>query len=122
MDYINTIIAAIISSGFTGTVTYWVTFKSMRKKASAEADSAELNNVQVAIKIWRDMAQDLAVKLDELQTKYDSVLTQVDEMRKSIDKLNTSNARILTLLNKMKPENFQRIISEIEKELKNARE
>jgi len=122
MDYINTILAAVISSGFTGSVTYWVTFKAMRKKSNAEADAAELTNTQTMIKMWRDMAQDLADKLNELQIKYDSVLVQVDEMRKSIDKLNTSNARILTLLNKMKPENFTRIISEIEKELKNARD
>lgn len=118
---LTTIITALISSISTGSITYLVTLNSAKKKANAEAESSELNNVQVAIKIWREMAEQLSVELNELRMKYDGVLSTVVELKSSIDKLNASNTRILAMLNKMKPDNFTKIIEDIKRELEHAK-
>lgn len=121
MDMLTTIITALISSISTGSITYLVTLNSAKKKANAEAESSELNNVLVAIKIWREMAEQLSVELNELRMKYDGVLSTVVELKGSIDKLNASNTRILAMLNKMKPDNFTKIIEDIKRELEHAK-
>ena len=49
----------------TGIATVF-SFRAGRRKSNAEARSAELQNVEDAIKIWRDMAQAMAQETKEI--------------------------------------------------------
>jgi hypothetical protein len=42
-----------------------------RKKAKEEAKTTELDNVEKAVKIWRDLSEDLSDKLKVLTEKCD---------------------------------------------------
>ena len=123
-DIISNLIALAMGGGFI----YMLTIRAQRKKAAAEAqgaealaESTELDNVEKAIKIWREMAESLREELAASREKYEAVVIQVNELKKSIDRLNTTNAKILRMLDKMSPSNFDKLITEIKQELEHAR-
>lgn len=80
------------------------------QKMVAQASGDEIKNVEAAIKIWREIAQDMA-------DKYDSVSRQVEQLSKEVRRLNTINSRIAKLLDKITPENFDHMIEEIKKQM-----
>ena len=103
--------------------------KAQRKKVKAEAqhqeavaESSELDNVEKAIKIWREMAESLKEELSDSRKKYDNLMTEVRELKKSICKLNTINTKILGLLDKMSPENYEKLIVEIKREIEQSKQ
>lgn len=94
-----------------------VTLRSVKVRANAEAQKAvaearttELQNVESAIKIWRDMAT-------EMSDKYDHVLVELDKLRREVNRLNTINNRIVKLLDRITPENLESVIETIKKEI-----
>ena len=100
------------------------TLRSIRKKAAAEAtgaeyttESKELDNVEKAIKIWREMAESLKLQLSDSQAKYDQVATQVEELRKDVQKLNTISNRILRMLDKITHDNMEKMVETIKDEI-----
>ncbi|WP_157363812.1 hypothetical protein [Alkaliflexus imshenetskii] len=101
----------------SGLVVTLSTLRAIRKEAGAKAQRAiaeartnELQNVEAAIRIWRETAQDMS-------DKYESVSTQVDLLRKEVKRLNTINNKILKLLDKINPENLENIVELIKKTL-----
>ena len=123
-DIISNVLALIMGGGFI----YMLTIRAQKKKANAEAqgaeamaESTELDNVEKAIKIWREMAESLRQELAASHEKYEAVVIQVNELKKSIDRLNSTNAKILRMLDKMSPSNFDKLIAEIKQELEHAR-
>jgi predicted nucleic acid-binding Zn-ribbon protein len=81
-----------------GIIITFITLKSQRKKAAAEADGAiasadstELDNVDKAIKIWREMAMELKSELTSSRTKYEEVSVKVESLRRDVQ--NTKDAR-----------------------------
>ncbi|MEN6423280.1 MAG: hypothetical protein ABFD76_15175 [Smithella sp.] len=105
-----------------------LTIKSQRKKALAEAqgaeasaESIELDNMEKAVRIWRETAEAFKQEVAESRAKYEEIVAQVSELKKSIDRLNSTNAKILRLLDKMSPSNFEKMVSEIRNELEHAR-
>lgn len=53
-----------------------------RKKQRAEASLQELDAVEKAVSIWRQIAQDLKAELQEQKIKIDSLSQEVEELRK----------------------------------------
>jgi chromosome segregation ATPase len=80
------------------------------KKAQAEAKTTELENVESAIKIWRDMANDLS-------EKYETVLDELEKLRREVSRLNRINTKIVKLLDKITPENMDAVIEQIKNEI-----
>ena len=68
--WVETIVTAIGGAGGGGFFGWFFT----RKKSNAEAKGSELENVEHAIKIWRETAEKLSARVDELSK-------EIDEMR-----------------------------------------
>jgi len=123
MDF-TSIIITVISALFGGGIGSVLTFKATRKKAGAEAkgaeataESTELDNVEKAIKIWREMAESLKLELEASRKNYDEVARQVEALRKEVQKLNTISQRILKKLDKITHENLDQMVEEIKQEI-----
>lgn len=123
-DMISLALNLILGGGFI----FILTVRAQKKKANAEAqgaealaESTELDNVEKAIKIWREMAESLRLELQDSRHKYEEIVSQVAELKKSIDRLNNTNARILRMLDKMSPSNFDKLVAEIKQEIEHAR-
>ena len=111
----------LVGGAFGGGVVTFFTMRAQRKKANAEAqgaeasaDSIELDNTEKAIKIWRELAEASA-------EKYNQVIEQVHQLKMTVDRLNRTNSKILRLLEKISPDNIEGPVSEIKKEIDNAR-
>lgn len=101
-----------------------VTLKSVKREASGRAQQAvaeaektvaavkkdEIQNVEAAIKIWRDMAENMAERHAE-------TMRQVELLRKEVNRLRLINNRIVKLLDKITPENLQATVEKIKKEM-----
>ena len=124
MDIISIGLNLIFGGGF---IITFLTLRAIRKKAGAEAkgaeataESAELDNVEKAIKIWREMAENLKAQLETSNSRYEEVARQVEALRKDVHKLNLTNQKILKLLDKISHDNLETTVDEIKKEIGNA--
>lgn len=129
MDIIG-IIATVF--GFVGSgygIYGVVTIKAQRRKAEEEANKVrgevktnELDNVQEAIKIWREMAESLKAERDEYKRSYIEVQKhnaemskQMDAIRKELTRLTNINSKMVKLLDKITPENLSEMVETIKK-------
>jgi septal ring factor EnvC (AmiA/AmiB activator) len=85
-----------------------------------------LNNVEKAIKIWREMAESLKKELEEQRTKSDAMAVQIEGLRKEIASLSRTNTRIvntnnriITLLDNLNHENMEEMKEKIKEKIKN---
>ena len=81
-----------------------------RRKNNADAKKSELDNVEDAIAIWREMAQQLAVELKSLREE-NRILTQ------EVKKLRLSNNKIVKALDTITSENVAAVVAELKKDL-----
>lgn len=109
-EMVSFVLNLLLGSGLIITLA---TLKFMRKeaggkanKAVAEARADEIQNVEAAIKIWREIAQDMA-------DKYDLVTNQVEKLSKEVRRLNTINNRIVKLLDKITADNLESMVDAI---------
>jgi predicted RNase H-like nuclease (RuvC/YqgF family) len=65
MNFLNTLPAEFIAV-IAGALSSFVTYIIARRKTVAEAQSSEIDNVQKAIAVWRELAQSLEAKVDKL--------------------------------------------------------
>lgn len=107
---LSNIITIVATSVMSGGLTYLVTIKSQKKKATGEADQAvanakatEIDNVKEAITVWKQMAEDLKIERDELT--------------REIRQLKSQNRTIIKLLKTIVTEDNADVIAEIEKKL-----
>jgi predicted RNase H-like nuclease (RuvC/YqgF family) len=112
-----------------GSLIWFITIRSQRKKAGAEAkgaeataESTELDNVEKAIKIWREMAENLKIQRDEALNGFSDMSKQVEALRRDVKKLNCTNQKILRLLDKISHENLERTVEEIKSEIQHGEE
>lgn len=80
------------------------------KEADASAQSSELANVEAAIKIWRNMAQEMA-------TDRAMLAEQVEELSSEVRRLKNATNRMARLLDRITPENMTETIDIIRKEI-----
>ncbi len=79
-SWVETLITAVGGAGGGGFFGWFFT----RKKSNAEAKGSELENVEQAIKIWRETAEKLSKRVDELSA-------EVDELRKDLISVHREN-------------------------------
>lgn len=108
---ISTIITALITTILGGGLGSFLTLKAQRKKAEAEADTNELENVEKAIAIWKQMAQDLKIELENsrqesqaFRDKSKQLEDQVEALKKQIKVMTNINRKIMLMLEDIIPE------------------
>lgn len=124
------IISLIINVLFGGGLIFqFVQLSSIKRKGEAEADkmlaevrTTELDNVQEAVKIWREMAEALKTELlstrntqHQISEKYEKMALQVETFRKDINKLTTNINKMMKMLDKITPENLEQTVDQIRK-------
>lgn len=77
------------------TATAGVTWFFSRQKQKADIKTAELDNVEKAIQIWRALAQDLGKKVDDLTSKCDGLSMEIDALRTENRSLKSSLAKAI---------------------------
>lgn len=124
MDLFGTISIVLNALLGGGILFQFFTIKAQRTKASAEADGAkataestELDNVDKAITIWREMAVELKNELQESRTKYLEVGKQVEDLRKEVCKLTATSNKILKMLDRITHDNLEKVIEQIKDEI-----
>ena len=121
-EVVNTALTVLFGGGFLITL---ITLRAQRKRAKGEADQAaaladgtELDNVEKAIRIWREMAQSLEAELRSTREKVDAMQKQIEELQREVVTLRKTSNNILCKVNKMNNENFAAIVEEIKKDMK----
>lgn len=71
----------IIVPSITGAFGAFITWLFGRKKENVEVQGSEITNTQEAIKIWREMAQEMSDKVKELSDKVDALTQEVHSLR-----------------------------------------
>lgn len=89
MEWVAEVVKIVGSVGGGGIIGYFVT----RKKTNADAKGSELENVEHAIKIWRETAEKLSARVDELSL-------EIDELRKDLVTVHRENKQLKDYLYK----------------------
>jgi archaellum component FlaC len=71
----------IIVPSVTGALGAFVSWLVGKKKENVEIQTSEISNVQEAIKIWKEMAQELKEEVAELKEKVETLTTEVHTLR-----------------------------------------
>jgi predicted RNase H-like nuclease (RuvC/YqgF family) len=77
MENWNEVILPSLTAFFASAIT-WI---FGRKKAQVEVEAGEITNVQEAIKIWREMANDMKQEVAELKIKVETLTTEINNLR-----------------------------------------
>ena len=86
----------------TATIASLATYFSTRKKENVDIQGGELSNTQEAIKIWREMAQEMTDKVKELSEKIDHLTAEVHSLKSENSSLK-SKLNLLDEDNQVKP-------------------
>jgi chromosome segregation ATPase len=89
MESLSPIIEALVTA-FAGGFTGWV---FARKKMKAEAQKSELDTIEQAVTIWRNLAE-------ELETKLEAYRVEIEKLRSDIEKLRNGNRELQEELKK----------------------
>ncbi len=93
-DWFTNILTALVAS--------LATYFSTRKKENIEIQGGELSNTNEAIKIWRELAQDMTDKVKELSEKIDILTAEVHSLKSENSSLK-SKLDLLDENNEVKP-------------------
>jgi peptidoglycan hydrolase CwlO-like protein len=93
-DWFTNILTALVAS--------LATYFSTRKKENVDIQGGELSNTQEAVKIWRELAQDMSDKVKELSDKIDILTAEVHSLKSENSALK-SKLNILDENNQVKP-------------------
>lgn len=94
-----------------------ITLRATRRKAAADAKKAEelakaseIENVDAAVKIWRE----LATTMSERQAKLSA---QVEELSVEVRRLKNATNKVVRLLDRITPDNMSEMIEVIKNEI-----
>ena len=93
-DWFTNILTALIAS--------IATYFSTRKKENVDIQGVELSNTQEAVKIWRELAQDMSDKVKELSDKIDILTAEVHSLKSENSTLK-SKLNLIDENNQIKP-------------------
>lgn len=93
-DWFTNILTALAAS--------LATYFSTKKKENVDIQGGELSNTQEAVKIWRELAQDMSDKVKELSDKIDILTAEVHSLKSENSALK-SKLNILDENNQIKP-------------------
>jgi chromosome segregation ATPase len=91
-----------ITNVLTASIASLATYFSTRKKENVDIQGGELSNTQEAIKIWREMAQEMSDKVKELSDKIDILTAEVHSLKSENSSLK-SKLNLLDESNEAKP-------------------
>lgn len=101
----------------TGLIVTLITLKAAKreaeanaKKAEANAKASEIENVDAAVKIWRDLAEKMAERQNELAE-------QVDGLSIEVRRLKNATNKVVRLLDRITPENMAEMVAKIKYEI-----
>jgi predicted RNase H-like nuclease (RuvC/YqgF family) len=94
----------IIVPSITGAIGAFVTWLAGRKKENVEVQGSEITNTQEAIKIWREMAQEMSDKVKDLSDKVDALTQEVHSLRSE-----NADLKLKLGLDESKPNRSKRI-------------
>lgn len=86
----------------TATIASLATYFSTRKKENVDIQGGELSNTQEAVKIWRELAQDMSDKVKELSDKIDILTAEVHSLKSENSALK-SKLNVIDENNQVKP-------------------
>lgn len=111
-------IESIITYVVAPIATIFFTWLVARKKNTAEASHSELENVEQAIKIWRELATSFQEKLQEKDSSITELKAQMESIIEQNKQLIDQNQKLLTNIGKLHNDNLklQKVIDEIKKE------
>lgn len=84
----------ILVPGVTGLITGFTGWFFGRKKENVEIQGSEIQNTQEAVKIWREMAQELSDKVKVLSDRIDVLTEEVHQL-----KLENNNLKLQVIAN-----------------------
>lgn len=116
MDWMS-IIQLVMGGALTGFLSTILTLRATRKKADSEAKGQELDNVQEAVKIWRELAETFRVDIKNTQEENCELTKQIEGLRKEVVKLTSITKRVLALLDKVTHDNLDQTVKEIRNEM-----
>lgn len=73
----------------------FVTWVFARRKQKAEAEGSELDNVEKAVAIWRQTAEDLHKEINELRQ-------QIADLKSQVNNLQTENYKLQREIEKLR--------------------
>lgn len=113
-EIISLILNVVLGGGLIVTL---ITLKSTKKQAEADAQKAlavakatEIENVDAAVKIWRELAE----KMSERQV---GLSEQVEELSVEVRRLKNATNRVVRLLDRITPENLSEMVEKIRSEI-----
>lgn len=107
---LSLILNGLLGSGFVITL---FTLRPIKRKAKADATGSELDNVQEAITIWREMAEKMHKELEEAKERNEKMFKELESLRRAVSRLTTVNNKMVKLLDKITPENLDSMIEQI---------
>lgn len=110
MEHVSIILNAVFGGGFLITL---LTLRSTKAKAVSDAKAKELDNVQEAITIWREMAEGLKTELTASHENYKEITKQVESLKRAVCRLTSVNNKMVKLLDKITPENLDEMVKQI---------
>lgn len=124
METWTNILLPIFSGLLSGGLVTLLTMRSLKVKAAAEAKTAEataesneLENVDKAIKIWREMAERLYGELEESRRENAKFMLEVSSLKKEVSKLSSTTNRIARILDQITPENMEHKVEQLKNEI-----
>lgn len=91
----NDLLISFLIPSATSGVTALITWTFARKKLNQETKATELDNVEQATKIWRELAEDLKSQVDELKAEMSGLKDEVHKYRmenKDLKRIVNNNA------------------------------
>jgi chromosome segregation ATPase len=95
-SWVETLLTAAAGTGGGGFFGWFFT----RKKSNAEAKGSELENVEQAIKIWRELAEENKRENIQLKKEMADIKQQLEEMRSDLVTVHRENKQLKDYLYK----------------------
>lgn len=85
----------MIVSALTGVTTATITWYAARKKNKAETYVSELDAVERAVKVWRELGEEMQQKYEALHDEIEMLRVEVKVLREENRQLKKENQRLL---------------------------
>jgi len=85
-----------------------------------QADSAEIDNVDKMVKMWREQAETFENKWKTNEEQMTSLAETVGELKGEVRRLVSINTKIVKSLDKINADNYEKIIEQIKADIHSA--
>lgn len=89
----------MIISALTGITTATITWHAARSKNKAESYVSELDAVERAVKVWRELGEEMQLKYEALHDEIELLRVEVKVLREDNRQLKQENQRLLQQIN-----------------------